>query len=154
MRFADKPAPFREAFSPAVRARRLTSLALFGLLGIAFAIPAIAFATDPAAAKASTSIVGTVSDAIGRPLSGTVIRLQAENGKTVAITRTDSHGRFFFRAIAPGVYAVIATILKGLSKKFRSSNCRYKAGEPTKRNRKLADHVFRRPLAASLFRTS
>src|SRR5216684_5100971 len=33
MRFADKPAPFREAFSPAVRARRLTSLALCGLLG-------------------------------------------------------------------------------------------------------------------------
>ena len=46
MRFADKPAPFREAFSPAVRARRLTSLALCGLLGIAFAMSGIAFAAD------------------------------------------------------------------------------------------------------------
>ncbi len=107
MRFADKPAPFREAFSPAVRARRLTSLALCGLLGIAFAMSGIAFAAD-ATAKASTSITGTVNDARGRPLSAVVIRLQSENGKTVDITRTDSHGRFFFRAITPGVYAVIA----------------------------------------------
>src|SRR5216684_3453129 len=85
------------------------SIALIGLLGIAFAMSGIAFAADATAAKASTSISGSVSDAIGRPLSNVVIRLQSENGKTVDITRSDSHGRFFFRAIAPGVYAVIAT---------------------------------------------
>src|SRR5260370_4701040 len=85
------------------------SIALIGLLGIAFAMSGIAFAADATAAKARTSITGTVNDAIGRPLSGVVIRLQSENGKTVDITRTDSHGRFLFRAIAPGVYAVIAT---------------------------------------------
>jgi len=83
--------------------------ALIGLLGIAFAISGIAFAANNAAAKAPTSITGTVNDARGRPLPGVVIRLQSENGKTVDITRTDSHGRFLFRAIAPGVYAVIAT---------------------------------------------
>jgi len=86
-----------------------TSLALCGLLGIAFAMSRIAFAADATAAKASTSITGRVNDARGRPLSAVVIRLQSENGKTVDITRTDSHGRFFFRAITPGVYAVIAT---------------------------------------------
>src|SRR6266849_284050 len=85
------------------------SIALIGLLGIAFAMSGSAFAADATAAKASTSISGSVSDAIGRPLSNVVIRLQSENGKTVDITRTDSHGRFLFRAIAPGVYAVIAT---------------------------------------------
>src|SRR5216683_8221035 len=85
------------------------SIALFGLLGIAFAISGVAFAADATAAKARTSITGTVNDARGRPLSGVVIRLQSENGKTVDITSTDSHGRFFFRAITPGVYAVIAT---------------------------------------------
>src|SRR5260370_5062863 len=85
------------------------SIALIGLLGIAFAMSGIAFAADATAAKARTSITGTVNDAIGRPLSNVVIRLQSENGKTVDITRTDSHGRFLFRAIAPGVYAVIAT---------------------------------------------
>src|SRR5713226_9975235 len=85
------------------------SIALIGLLGIAFAMSGIAFAADATAAKASTSISWSVSDAIGRPLSNVVIRLQSENGKTVDITRSDSHGRFFFRAITPGVYAVIAT---------------------------------------------
>src|SRR5712692_9982012 len=88
---------------------RIRTIALIGLLGIAFAMSGIAFAADATEAKASTSISGSVSDAIGRPLSGVVIRLQSENGKTVDITRTDSHGRFFFHAITPGVYAVIAT---------------------------------------------
>ena len=77
------------------------SIALIGLLGIAFAISGIAFAADATAAKASTSIVGVVSDEIGRPLSGAMVRIRSENGKPVGITRTDSHGRFFLRAIAP-----------------------------------------------------
>src|SRR5216684_9323143 len=88
---------------------RIRTIALIGLLGIAFAMSGSAFAADATGAKPSASISGSVSDAIGRPLSNVVIRLQSENGKTVDITRTDSHGRFFFRAIAPGVYAVIAT---------------------------------------------
>src|SRR6266851_9758874 len=85
------------------------SIALIGLLGIAFAISGSAFAADATAAKARTSITGTVNDVRGRPLSNVVIRLQSENGKTVDISRTDSHGRFFFHAMTPGVYAVIAT---------------------------------------------
>src|SRR6266851_4782172 len=76
------------------------SIALIGLLGIAFAMSGSAFAADATAAKPSASISGSVSDAIGRPLSNVVIRLQSENGKTVDITRTDSHGRFLFRAIS------------------------------------------------------
>src|SRR5712692_4327020 len=88
---------------------RIRTIALIGLLGIAFAMSGIAFAADATEAKASTSISGSVSDALWRPLSNVVILLQSENGKTVDITRSDSHGRFFFRAITPGVYAVIAT---------------------------------------------
>ncbi len=83
------------------------SIALIGLLGIAFAMSGSAFAADATGAKPSASISGSVSDVIGRPLSNVVIRLQSENGKTVDITRTDSHGRFLFRAIAPGVYGSV-----------------------------------------------
>jgi hypothetical protein len=58
-----------------------TSLALCGLLGIAFAMSRIAFAADATAAKASTSIIGRVNDARGRPLSAVVIRLQSRTAK-------------------------------------------------------------------------
>src|ERR1700736_1861895 len=87
----------------------IEKIALIGLLGVAFAISGVAFAADATAAEARTSITGMVNDARERPLPGVVIRLQSEHGKTVDITRSDSHGRFFFRAITPGVYAVIAT---------------------------------------------
>jgi outer membrane receptor protein involved in Fe transport len=53
-------------------------------------------------------VIGTVNDALGRPIAGVKIILQNGQGKTAAQTISDDHGHFAFMAIAPGVYAVVA----------------------------------------------
>ena len=49
-----------------------------------------------------------VTDALGRPLMETALRLQRSDGSEVAKTTSDRQGRFTFSGIAPGTYAVTA----------------------------------------------
>ena len=51
------------------------------------------------------ALSGTVKDALGRPIAGVRVRLQAA-GRVVARTHTDSTGAFQFKTIAPGTYTI------------------------------------------------
>src|SRR5207244_2864833 len=55
------------------------------------------------------AVIGTVTDALGRPLAAAAAELQDSAGKTVAKARSGADGRFTFTGLAPGVYAVVAT---------------------------------------------
>jgi outer membrane receptor protein involved in Fe transport len=52
-------------------------------------------------------VVGTVRDALGRPLAGATLTLQTQNGRFIARVRTDDAGRFQFRNVARGEYLVV-----------------------------------------------
>ncbi len=54
------------------------------------------------------NITGTVKDALGRPLSGVKLSLQTSEGKVAKRAESDAEGRFTFRDLVPGMYAVLA----------------------------------------------
>lgn len=66
--------------------------------------------SPPAAAQVATvdRVTGTVTDALGRPIEGTELRLQAADGREIAHAESDAQGRFSFPAIPAGTYAVTA----------------------------------------------
>src|SRR5580704_6255683 len=49
------------------------------------------------------ALSGTVRDALGRPIAGVLVRVQA-GGSVIARTHTNSTGAFQFKTIAPGTY--------------------------------------------------
>ncbi len=53
-------------------------------------------------------VTGAVTDALGRPLADTQLRLQASDGTEVTRAATDQRGRFTLTNIAPGTYAITA----------------------------------------------
>jgi outer membrane receptor protein involved in Fe transport len=81
----------------------------FALAAIALIAAAGIFNPIAHAAGARQTINGTVKDALGRPLAGTQLVLQAGDGRTVARTRSGENGIFQFRGVPPGTYAVVAT---------------------------------------------
>ncbi len=57
----------------------------------------------------SGEIDGLINDSLGRPLSAAKIVVQAQNGQIMATANSDADGRFQFRHLAPGVYALVAS---------------------------------------------
>ncbi len=52
-------------------------------------------------------IQGTVKDALGKPLVGVTLRLQAADGSIVSQTQSQEDGQFSFSDVAPGTYAIL-----------------------------------------------
>jgi outer membrane receptor protein involved in Fe transport len=69
--------------------------------------PAI-YAADRGAGAVEWTITGTVEDALGRPLAGVKLELQSAVGKTVARSTSLSAGKFLFRQVVSGTYAIVA----------------------------------------------
>ena len=57
---------------------------------------------------ASESAIGTVQDALGRPVTNALLILRAADGRTVLRTTSGEHGVFKVRAQLPGTYDLIA----------------------------------------------
>ncbi len=51
---------------------------------------------------------GKVEDALKRPLSGVSLELRSADGKIVSHATSDQQGRFEFKKVAPGIYAIVA----------------------------------------------
>jgi outer membrane receptor protein involved in Fe transport len=82
------------------------------LVGISLAIahlvwPAIAHAQ--ARSGKGHRLVGTVKDALGRPLPNVEVSLQGADGRVLATASCDSNGTFSFSNIKPGTYAAMAS---------------------------------------------
>ena len=52
-------------------------------------------------------LIGTVSDALGRPVARVIVMLQSNNGRTIAESITDTRGGFRLRESSPGTYALV-----------------------------------------------
>jgi outer membrane receptor protein involved in Fe transport len=77
----------------------------------AVALAAVMVMTLDLAAVAQTpagSVTGAVTDALGRPLKGAQLQLQAPDGRKIATAATSADGTFSFPGVAPGTYAVVA----------------------------------------------
>lgn len=61
-----------------------------------------------AAGAEAVTVTGAVNDALGRPLAQVKLELRSAAGKTVGRATSDAQGRFSFRRVEPGIYAVIA----------------------------------------------
>src|SRR5271163_2062687 len=83
------------------------------LLGMAVAIPCMIW---PAIARAQARrgpghrLVGTVKDALGRPLPDAKVSLQGADGSVIKTARSSGNGTFSFAEVRPGTYAVTATL--------------------------------------------
>ena len=83
---------------------------VFAGILVAFALaqsvaPRFALAGPRSQAPASGQVAGTISDALGRPIVGAEVLLQA-GGRAVARTHTDPAGAFFFKPVASGTYTI------------------------------------------------
>jgi len=67
-----------------------------------------AFASTLRAAPAAGVVEGVAQDALGRPLAGTELRLEAPDRRVAARTTAGPDGRYRFTGVPPGVYSVIA----------------------------------------------
>src|SRR6202035_47492 len=78
------------------------------LIQMVFCMPAMAANLKTTTTK-KYRITGVVKDALGRPIKDAALSLQDSSGKVVAHATSYASGEFSFNAIAPGVYAVVAT---------------------------------------------
>lgn len=65
------------------------------------------FLSEAFAQSLPNQVDGTVKDALGKPLSGVALRLQASDGTVVNQTRSDEDGHFTFTSVIPGTYAIL-----------------------------------------------
>jgi outer membrane receptor protein involved in Fe transport len=79
------------------------------VLAVAMLLQAFAPYSYGATGAARQKITGTVTDALGRPIGNAAVELQNSAGKVVAKARTDAKGGFMFEAVAPAMYAVLAS---------------------------------------------
>jgi outer membrane cobalamin receptor len=77
------------------------------LLAVTFAVTP-AGAAELGAGAPERTIAGTVQDVLGRPLAGVKLELQSAAGKTIASSTSGSAGKFLFRKVPLGTYAIIA----------------------------------------------
>ena len=77
----------------------------YGKIGLASLLLLLSAAT---VAVAGGSVTGVVKDALGRPLVGAAVRLEAADGKVMGQTTADEAGRFTFADVPAGMYAVFA----------------------------------------------
>src|SRR5271168_4729380 len=56
---------------------------------------------------AAEPAAGSVTDALGRPVTNALVMLRAADGRTVLRTTSGEHGRFKLRAQLPGTYELI-----------------------------------------------
>ena len=68
----------------------------------------IANAANTTSSNIRKNVTGTVKDALGRPMEGVALILQTQDGRIVSPANTDKAGRFEFKNVAPGMYAVVA----------------------------------------------
>lgn len=106
------------------------------VIGFVFAL--CVFGTG-AWADGGSNVAGTVHDALGRPVAGAIIVLQASDGREIAHATADSAGHFSFAGVAAGTYAIVAK-----QKDFESATAIVTAGAA---NAGVADLVLR-PVAA------
>ena len=79
---------------------------LRALITVALLVCAVATAAPPVAAQTGR-VIGTVRDALGRPLGGARVRLESSDGKTAGETTADTQGGFSFANVIPGSYVVV-----------------------------------------------
>jgi outer membrane receptor protein involved in Fe transport len=79
---------------------------LRALITVALLVCAVATAAPPVAAQTGR-VIGTVRDALGRPLGGARVRLERGDGKTAGETTADTQGGFSFANVIPGSYVVV-----------------------------------------------
>jgi outer membrane receptor protein involved in Fe transport len=78
----------------------------WALIGIGLLVCALIGDVLPVAAQTGR-VTGTVKDALGRPLSGAQVRLEASDGKVVGQATADEQGAFSFSNVGPGSYVVV-----------------------------------------------
>ena len=66
----------------------------------------LAALTVNASAAAPGAIYGTVQDVLGRAIPGAKVSLQKESGDVVGSIHSDRSGKFVFKSVAPGTYAI------------------------------------------------
>jgi hypothetical protein len=52
-------------------------------------------------------VAGTITDALGRPVPGVVVKLQSGDGRTIAQSTTDDHGQFRLSESISGTFALV-----------------------------------------------
>jgi len=67
----------------------------------------LVFAYVGTAAAQTGQITGTVKDALGRPLGGARVRLEASDGSVAGQTTANEQGAFGFSNVSPGSYVVV-----------------------------------------------
>src|SRR2546426_11451789 len=80
------------------------------LLPVLGMIAAFAVTGGPAFAQTTGAIVGTVSDADGRPLPGVSVEVTSPNLQGTRTAVTSGDGRYRFSSLPPGVYKITATL--------------------------------------------
>jgi TonB-dependent receptor-like protein/carboxypeptidase family protein len=64
-------------------------------------------ASDSVGAGPPQSVKGTVKDSLARPLADVEVLIQTQDGHVISRSRSDKAGRFAFRNLPPGTYAVV-----------------------------------------------
>ena len=54
------------------------------------------------------SILGTVTDELGSPISGAIVSLKSRKPKIRHSTETDINGKYEFLSLSPGLYTIVA----------------------------------------------
>ncbi|MEM5387939.1 TonB-dependent receptor [Paraburkholderia phymatum] len=60
-------------------------------------------------ASGGTTLTGTVSDPVGKPVANAKVDIQDASGATISTSSTDTTGHFAIGGVAPGTYAVVVT---------------------------------------------
>ena len=79
-----------------------------GVCSIGAAALLVALAAGPVATAFAADVSGILKDALGRPLAGAAVRLEASDGEVLQRTTADQQGRFTFPSVSAGTYAVFA----------------------------------------------
>ena len=85
----------------------MRSIKVLAGAALALALFIIMAAVVYAAPGSAGQVQGTIKDALGRPLSGANLKLEAPDKTAIGRTKSDAEGHFVFSNLAPGIYAVL-----------------------------------------------